>query len=77
MPKEETYITYIKAVRNEDKLLRQGRLAILENSEFKSDLDELEQLIAINDNVKNELISPREKSFKIFFFLSSSSPEGI
>lgn len=57
MQKEKTYISYIKAVRNKDKLLRQGRLAILENSGFKPDLDELEQLIAINDNVKNELFN--------------------
>lgn len=57
MPKEQEYISYFQAVRNENKLLRQGKLAILENLGFKPDLDELEQLIAINDNVKNELFN--------------------
>ncbi len=57
MPKEKTYISYIKAVRNEDKLLRQGILVILENSGFNPDPNELERLISINDNVKNELLN--------------------
>jgi len=57
MPKEKTYISYIKAVRDEDKLLRQSMLVILENSGFNPDPNELERLIAISDNVKNELLN--------------------
>lgn len=55
MRKAETYISYINAVRNEDKLLRQGILISLENSGFKPDLEELEQLIGANDTVRKQL----------------------
>lgn len=57
MKEAETYVSYIQAVRNEDKLLRQGTLVVLENFGFNPDPNELERLIVTSDKVKNELFN--------------------
>ena len=57
MKEAKTYISYIKAIRNKDPLLRQGILVSLENSGFKPDLEELEELIGLDNTVKNQLFN--------------------